>query len=74
MKFGPIEIIHLGDSVFQQAFPNITHMFYEESDVIDSCPLDDDGTMDMKNISYTDGHLYELSESLWNLGVCPEEF
>ena len=73
-KFGPIEIVHLGDSVFQKAFPNIMHMFYEGSEVIDSCPLDDDGTKDMENISPEDGHLYSLSESLWNLGVCPVEF
>ena len=73
-KFGPIEIVHLGDSIFQQAFPNIKYMFYEMSEVNDSCPLVDDGTKDMKNISPEDGQLYSLSESLWNLGVCPIEF
>ena len=73
-QFGPLEIDDLVDSAFQQAFPNIMHMFYEKSDVLKSCPLDDDGTKDMKNISYTDDNLYELAERLWNLGVFPAEF
>ena len=73
-QFDPIEIIHLGENVFQKAFPNIMHMYYEAHDVINSCPLDDDETKDMENICPEDGHLYSLSESLWNLGVRPAEF
>ena len=73
-QIGPIKINHLGDNVFQEAFPNIMHMFYEWTEVYDSCPLDNDGTINMENISPEDDHLYSLSESLWNLGVCPIEF
>ena len=71
---GPIEIEHLEDGVFQQAFPNIMHMFYEQTDVFDSCSHDNDGTINLENISPEDNHLYSLSESLWNLGVYPIEF
>ena len=68
-KIGPINIKHLDDNVFQEAFPNIMHMFYEETEVFNSCPLDIDGTIDMENISSEDGHLYSVSKRLWNLGV-----
>ena len=73
-QFGPIEIEHLDDNGFQEAFPNIMRMFYEQTEVIDSCPLDIDGTINRENISPEDNNLYLLSESLWNLGVYPFEF
>ena len=73
-SIGPIEIEHLDDNVFQEAFPNIMHMFYEQTDIFESCPLDIDGTINIENISPEDNNLYSLSESLWNLGVHPIEF
>ena len=50
------------------------HMFNEQTEVLDSCPHDIDGTINLENISPEDNHLYSLSESLWNLGVRPIEF
>ena len=73
-QIGPIKINHLDESGFQEAFPNIMHMFYEQTEVFDSCPHDIDGTINRENISPEDNNLYSLSESLWNLGVCPIEF
>ena len=73
-KFGPINIGYFRDGAFHQAFPNIIHMFHEEDDVYESCPFDDEGKIDMKNISYSDRHLYEISEKLWILGVRPNEY
>ena len=67
----PIKINHLGESGFQESFPNIMHMFYEETEVFNSCPHDIDGTFNLENIFPEDNNLYSLSESLWNLGVCP---
>ena len=73
-QIGAINIEHLDESGFQLAFPNIMHMFYEQTEVFNSCPHDIDGTINMENISPEDGNLYSLSESLWNLGVYPIEF
>ena len=68
-KFAPIKIEYFEDDAFEEAFPNIEHMYDEEMDLYRKCPFDDDGTLDMTNISYTDVYLYELSESLYKLGV-----
>ena len=73
-QIGPINIEHLVENGFQEAFPNIMHMFYEQIEVFDSCPHDIDGTINRENISPEDNNLYSLSERLWDLGVYPFEF
>ena len=61
-QIGPIKIEHLDENG------------REETEVSNSCPHDIDGTINRENISPEDNNLYLLSESLWNLGVCPIEF
>ena len=68
-KFGPIHIEYFEDEAFEEAFPNIEHMYDEKMDLYRNCSFDVDGKLDMTNISYTDRYLFELSKSLWNLGV-----
>ena len=63
-QIGPIKINHLDESGFHEAFPNIMHMFYEQTEVFDSCPHDIDGTINRENISPEDNNLYSLSVSL----------
>ena len=68
-KFGKIKIEYFYDDAFEKAFPNIMHMYDEQKDLYRTCPFDVNGTLDMTNISCTDGYLYELSRDLRNLGV-----
>ena len=69
-KRGPIYFKHTKDSGFQEAFPNIMHLFYERNDVFGWRP---DEEVE-ESLSYEDSYLYYLSERLWNLGVYPFEF
>ena len=57
------------EEVFEKTFPNIINMYKFASKIRNSCPLDDDGTLDMQGIDYTDGTLYDLSERLNKMGV-----